>query len=132
MNKNEKQKTILIVAAIIIILLGVAALIGGIVMMVSNANQLAKTDEKLALNIIMIILGALLGIFGLFGLSFGFYWAIVGGAVKATNGSIAETNLGVGTVNGNKCPKCGCTNTPDAIKCGNCGTSFIEEITSEK
>lgn len=121
MAKNiiEKQKGALIGIAIAVLVLGLLAAIGGIILVVFGALKIASS---LVTGLVMLIIGAILVIASGIGVvwSVGAIW--LGASVKATKGSIADTNIAkAGTVNGKVCPKCGCTNTPDSSVCAVCG-----------
>ena len=119
-NKIQKQKALLITIAVLSILLGIALIVGGIVLIVGSLTN-GSAQEELVRTILYTVGGLAMIIIGGFISIFGIRWLWVGSAVKATKGSIAETNLSKGTVNGKVCPKCGCTNTPDSTKCTSCG-----------
>lgn len=123
-NKMQKQKGVLVGVSIAAIIIGIAAIIVGIILCVKHIGNLAINENDLTLNIIGIIGGVILVIGSAILTIWGGYTLWIGLALKATKGSIAETNLAKGTVNGKVCPKCGCTNTPDSVKCTSCGTDL--------
>ncbi|MBO5394454.1 MAG: hypothetical protein J6A28_00925 [Clostridia bacterium] len=96
MNIIEKRKGQLKGFGIILLFIGVAALVGGILMIALGSS-----------NPWMIIGGIIVGVLGLAGVIVGIIFTWVSSAVKATHGSIAEENLAIGTVNIHKCENCG-------------------------
>ncbi|MCR5422146.1 MAG: hypothetical protein K6E74_00705 [Bacilli bacterium] len=118
-NKIEKQKRVLLGFGILVLVLALGAIVGGIVLLATMAN---KEGAALALHIafgILLILGSL------FLIVVGVRIVWIGGALKATHGSISEENLAKEKSPTTKvCPKCGCTNTVDATECTNCHTAL--------
>lgn len=125
MNKIEKNKNWLIALSVGIIVLGVLMLGGGIVLTVFGGKGIASGAN--AGNIIELVFGILLIICSIPLSLFGIMFSWTGGYLKATHGSIAEDNLGKGTVNMNKCSNCGSPISGDETFCGNCGKSLVEE-----
>ena len=95
MNIIEKRKGQLKTLGIILLAIAAAALIGGILMCALSANA------------ILIVIGVVLILLAVAGAVVGVIFTWVSSAVKATQGSIAEDNLGIGTVNMHKCENCG-------------------------
>ena len=116
-NKIEKQKGVVLGFGIVCLVLSLASIIFGIVLLATMAG---KETAQLILHIIFGIVLVLLGLF-LVVLGIRIVW--IGGSLKATHGSISETNLGKGDETNTLkkvCPKCGCSNTVDAKECTNC------------
>ncbi len=110
MNRIEKGKKGLSTFGIILIVLAVLTFALGVLGIVFGALNL-----KIGL-IIAGVLGVLLcGFFIVYGVIF--VWT--SRALVATNGSIAEDNLGIGTVNQEKCQKCGMPLDPETKQCPN-------------
>lgn len=96
MNIIEKRKGQLKGLGVILLILGALFLVGGVLMIALGAT-----------NPWLIIAGVVLSGLGVAGVIVGVIFAWVSSAVKATSGSIAEDNLGKGTVNMHKCENCG-------------------------
>lgn len=116
-NKIEKQKGVVIGFGVLALVLALVSFIFGVVLLATMAGKEgASLVLHIAFGIILVLLGLFLVVVGI-----RIVW--IGGAVKATHGSISEQNLGKGD-DTNKlkkvCPKCGCTNTVDATECSNC------------
>ena len=105
MNIIEKRKGQLKFLGILIILIAIALAVTGIVLLAKSIN--------IALGIILLVLSVL-------GLPFGVVFTWVASSVKATNGSIAEDNLGKGTVNMHKCENCGAEVEAGKTICAKC------------
>ena len=73
-----------------------------------------------AINIALLIIGIVLCFGGIAGAVIGIIFTWTANAVKATNGSIAEENLGKGTVNMHKCSNCGKEIAEDKTICEEC------------
>ena len=124
-NKIQKQKGVLVTLGIVEILIGILFVIFGIILVVHGIQGVTKdSNPNLVMDIIRIVGGAVMTLFGCSCTLYGGRTLWISLAVRATKGSIAETNIGKGTVNGKKCPKCGCTNTPDSTKCTSCGADL--------
>ncbi len=113
MNIIEKRKGQLKMLGIMIIILSSLMAIGGIVMV-----SLCGISGKL--NIALLVVGILLIFMGLVLLGFGIVFGWVSSAVKATKGSIAQDNLGKGTVNMHKCENCGAEVEAGTKICAKC------------
>ncbi|MBQ8444736.1 MAG: hypothetical protein IJX25_05240 [Clostridia bacterium] len=113
MNIIEKRKGQLKGLGIGLLVLGVVLALVGIVMTVLGA-----VAEKT--NALLIVFGILIAILGVVGLVIGFIFLTTANAVKATNGSIAEENLGMGTTNMHKCSNCGVEIPKDRTICEKC------------
>lgn len=120
-NKIEKQRTALRAIGIVALALGFLGAVGGIIMTVFGIIGLVNSNNLVG-DILLLVFGVLLLIGGVLAVVWAFTATWVGFSIKATQGSIAEGDLSKGTVNGKKCPKCGCTNTPDATECTSCHT----------
>ena len=123
MNKIAKNKKTLIGVSIAIALVSLLLMGGSIALIVYGANIVA---QKIVLGIILIIAGALMTILFLGGIAFGLIFFFTGKSLVAVNGSIAEENLGKGTVNMAKCANCGEPVDPNDQFCGKCGTTTAE------
>ena len=120
MNKIEKGKTALIVLGIISLVCSLVFLVLGIVMVSTCSAEDSVNIVKLVFGIIFIVLFIPLVIFGIY-----FTW--IGGALRATKGSIAEDNLGKGTVNKALCNNCGSELHGEKC-CPNCGRSVEDKV----
>jgi len=100
MNIIEKRKGQLKFVGILTLILGLALAITGLVLLF-NSNIGAD------LNVLKLVVGIILIVLGVSGLGLGVALTWIAYSVKATHGSIAEDNLGKGTVNMNKCENCG-------------------------
>jgi len=123
MNRIELGKKQLIWLSIIIMVVGAGIIVGGIFLVISGANGIDAL-EAVASIVLKILGGAFLICGGLIILSIGIVMVWTGGVLKATKGSIAEDNLGKGTVNMLKCPKCGCEIKAGETFCGSCGDAL--------
>ena len=85
------------------------SLVGGIVMLALAKNSVG-----------LIIGGVLLLVVGVVGVICGVVFTWTASAVKATHGSIAEDNLGKGTVNMHKCSNCGVEIPAERTICEKC------------
>ena len=110
MNKIEKGKRglsafgiVLIVLAVIFGVLGVLGVVFG----------------SLKINVWLIVGGVIGLILSAFAIIYGVTFAWTASALVATKGNIAEDNLGIGTVNQEKCQKCGMPLDPETHKCPN-------------
>lgn len=124
MNKIEKNKKILIGISIGMIVLGVLMLAGGIVLTVFGCKDITKSS-----GIIKLVFGILLILLSLGVEFYSIPMLITGGALRATQGSIAEGNLAKGTVNMRKCQICGSEIAENEPFCPNCGKSTSQEKT---
>lgn len=116
-NKIVKSRRALLILGIISLVFFAGAIAGAIILLLGCQKPgLSATDFGLQLGwgIVLAVLCAFFFFWGVFAV-----WTST--AIKATDGSIADPAIVKGTVNGKKCPKCGCTNTPDSTKCQNCG-----------
>lgn len=100
MNVIERRKSQLKLIGIIILVLGVVLGVAGVIMLVTSG-------KGVDLSIIKLVFGILLSFIGVSGLGLGIYLLLIANALTATKGSIAEENLGKGTVNMHKCENCG-------------------------
>ena len=126
MNRIEKGKSGLIGLGIISLVLAVLSVGGGIWLIVWASNNLALGVT--AGNIIGLTGGIVLVLLGLLIVYFGIHFVWLGGAIKATKGSIADDNEAIGTINMQKCPNCGSEVSPEDKVCGNCGSSLSKTI----
>ena len=128
MNRIERNKKVLVGLSIGIIVLGLIFQGVGIMLTVFGGRGLAQTGAK-AGAIIELVFGIIMILLGLVGVCFGIVTTWTGSALKATQGSIAEDNLGKGTVNMNKCQICGTEISGDETFCPNCGNSLTGKKT---
>ena len=112
MNIMEKRKEQLKLVNIIVIAISVILLVTGIILTVNGTSA--------NLSVLKIVFGIILILLGLVGLGIGIYMSIITSAVKATEGSIAETNSVKGTVNMNKCKNCGAEVEKGVEICSTC------------
>ena len=94
MNIIEKRKGQLNFIGILTIAISVILAVVGIILICNSG-------------VLKLVFGIILTVIGLIGLGCGIFFSIMASSVKATKGSIAEDNLGKGTVNMNKCENCG-------------------------
>lgn len=124
MNKIQKGKTALVAFGIIGIVLGLVSLIVGIILVSTCSGESGLDVLKLVFGILLILLFFPIVIFGVY-----FTW--MGGALKATNGSVVEDNLGKGTMNKALCNNCGCELHGEKC-CPNCGKSTMAFVVCEQ
>ena len=109
MNTIEKRKKQLAGLGLAGGIIGILSVAGGAVMLALCAG-----------NIYLLIGGILLLVLGLVGIVLGVFLYIMSRAVVATQGSIAEENLGKGTVNMHKCTNCGAEIPAERTICEKC------------
>ena len=112
MNIIEKRKSQFKFVSAIIVALGVILAVAGVVLLV--------TCSKNGLSVLKLVFGIILLVLGILGLGLGIVLSWISSSVKATKGSIAEDNLGKGTVNMNKCENCGAEVEPGQKICAKC------------
>lgn len=110
MNKIEKGKKGLSVFGIVLIVLAVTFGVLGVLGVVFGA---------LKINVPFIVGGVVGLILSAFCIIYGITFVWTASALVATKGSIAEENLGVGTINQEKCQKCGMSLDPETHECPN-------------
>ena len=116
-NKIEKQKGVVIGFGVLALVLALVSFIFGIVLLATMAG---KEGASLVLH---IAFGIILVLLGLFLIVVGVRIVWIGGALKATHGSLAQENLAHEKNATTKiCPKCGCTNGADSTECTSCHT----------
>lgn len=125
MNRIQKGKAGLVALGIISLVLSIVFLILGIVMVVGSVSNIES------LNVIKLVFGIIFIILFIPLLLVGIYFTWVGLALKATKGSIAEDNLGKGTVNMQLCNNCGSELNGDKY-CPNCGKDVTGKLKCEK
>ena len=108
MNIIEKRKGQLKGLGLVVLILGALMLVGGVLMLCLGSGAG------------MIIGGILLAVLGLVGVIGGIFFTWISNAVVATHGSIAEGNLGKGTVNMHKCENCGAEVEEGVKICAKC------------
>ncbi|MBQ8908730.1 MAG: zinc ribbon domain-containing protein [Clostridia bacterium] len=109
MNLIEKRKSQLKNLGIILLVISALALVGGILML-----ALAKGSAGLIIGGIVLLVAAVAGVV------VGVIFTWTSSAVQATQGSIAEGNLGKGTVNMHKCSNCGVEIPEERTICEKC------------
>ena len=127
MNSIQKKKGALIGIAIAALILGLAALVGGIILVIFGAKNLV--NQNWVAGGLMVAFGGLLVVLGLIGGLWGIRYIWVGSAIKATKGPIAEENLAMNKEGKNviRCPKCGCANSVENKVCSNCEAPLQQE-----
>ncbi len=113
MNIIEKRKGQLNFIGIITLALSVILAVTGVILLVTCASGGSLSILKLVFGIILLVLG-------IAGLVVGIIFTWTASAVKATNGSIAEDNLGKGTANMHKCENCGAEVEEGVKICAKC------------
>jgi len=121
MNKLVRGKTSLIIVSAAMIFISLLCTAGSVGLIVWGAN-LVKTS--IAWAIILIVIGAIFALTFLSGVIYGFILYFTGKSLVALNGSIAEENLAMGTVNMIKCTNCGNAVEADEKFCSKCGKSL--------
>lgn len=118
MNKNQKGKLAVILLGAVGILLCLFLVVWGVILVISGAVNFLNNE---VLSMTKIILGALLAIGGLiFGVvSISVVW--VGGALKATKGSLKDEPAQDKIVNVKLCSKCGKELKENDRFCKECG-----------
>lgn len=110
MNRIEKGKKGLSAFGITLIVLAVVFGVLGVLGIVFGATKS---------NALLIVFGSLGVLLSLVSIFVGVTFAWTATALVATKGNIAEDNLGMGTVNQEKCPKCGMPLDPQTHECPN-------------
>ena len=113
MNIIEKRKNQLKFIGAIILALGVILAVTGVVLILTSGIGKDLSVAKLVVGIVLLVLGVA-------GLALGVSLSWIASSVKATNGSIAEGNLGKGTANMNKCENCGAEVEAGVTLCAQC------------
>ena len=116
---SSYKKRDLVAFCMLVLLLGVAALVGGIMLIV---NVITAPTSSLWWK---VILGVLLCLLGAIALVFGIIMAIVTKSTIDTDGSIRLDNPVKGTKNMNKCPHCYKELEADAEFCPHCGCRMV-------
>lgn len=124
MNKIEKNKLALQILSIIFLVSSILILILGISMLVGS---LAGEGVK----VVPMVFGIIFILFSVPIFILGFYGIFVGISLKATKGSVAQENLGKGTVNATLCQKCG-TKLNGEEFCPKCGMSANSKVKCPK
>ncbi|MBQ9795917.1 MAG: hypothetical protein IJW36_03055 [Clostridia bacterium] len=112
-NLIEKRKSQLQFVGVVILALGVILAVTGVVLLLTCG--IGKD-----LSVLKLVFGIILLVVGIAGLAIGVIFSWTGKAVVATKGSIAEDNLGKGTVNMNKCENCGAEIEAGKTICDKC------------
>ena len=112
-NIIEKRKSQLNFIGVIIIAVAVILAVAGVVLIFNSG--IGKD-----LCVLKLVFGVILSALGVLGFIFGVYISWIAKAVQATKGSIAEDNLGHGTVNMNKCSNCGAEVEAGKTICDKC------------
>ena len=112
-NIIEKRKGQLQFVGTIVLALGVIFAVTGVVLVLTSGIGEDLSVIKLVFGIILLVLGVL-------GIGCGVVFTWTSKAVQATKGSIAEENLGKGTVNMHKCENCGAEVDEGVKICAKC------------
>lgn len=123
-NRIEKGRSMLKGLGLIVALLGLVFLGIGIFMIVNGASNLSSKEAG---KIVEFVFGIIFTIAGSIGTVLGIYFVLIGKAIVATHGSIAEDNLGKGTINMTKCNNCGTEIQGNEQFCPNCGKSLLDK-----
>ncbi len=126
MNKIRKNKSALIAISTALIVAGLAMFVVGIILAVKNIDKLISVTS--GSSIALIVVGVLLVILGVVAFAVGFTFLWTGLSLKATDGSIAQDNLAMGTVNMTKCAKCGTELKSEAEYCPHCGNPASNQV----
>ena len=129
MNRLVKGKKSLIGISIALIILSLV-LVGGSVGLIIWGAKIVK--DAVAIGVVLIIVGALLSILFLGGVAYSFVFYFTGKSLVALNGSVAEDNLGIGTININKCSNCGEKIEDNEKFCAKCGNELADAKKCEK
>lgn len=113
MNIIERRKSQLTFIGVIVLALGVILSVVGIILLVTSG---IRTN----LNVLKLVFGIVLLVLGLAGVGVGLVFTWVASSVKATKGSLAEDNLGIGTANMHKCSNCGAEVEAGKTICAKC------------
>lgn len=124
MNRTEKGKTALISVGVITLILSVAAIIGGVLLIIN-----AVSGD--AISVVGLIFGILLCLLFIFGLIIGIYFTWVGSVLVAKKGSVVEDNLGHDTMNAKLCRVCGVELNNESF-CPSCGKSTFSSCSCPK
>lgn len=121
MNSIEKQKGALIGVGVALLVLGALSVVFGVILIVSGASNLGG-----AAGILKLVFGIILSLLSFSFVPAGIKCVWVGGALKATHGSIKQGNIAKdgGTVNMTKCDKCGTEIKEGETVCSNCGKPY--------
>lgn len=121
MNKLVRGKTSLIIVSVAMIFISLLCTAGSVGLIIWGAN-LVKTSIIWA--IILMAIGSIFALTFLTGVIYGFILYFTGKSLVAMNGSVAEDNLAMGTVNMIKCASCGNAVKTDEKFCSKCGKSL--------
>ncbi len=117
MNKIEKGKAGLIGLGISLIIVGVLSFLATIAFIILSAVM----NRNL---FVFVIFAIICGVLCIPAIIIGITLTWTGSSLKATNGSLKEDNLGIGTANMLKCPKCGVEVKQEFDACPNCGANL--------
>lgn len=112
-NIIEKRKSQLNFIGVIVLALSVILTVAGVVLTLTCGLGEDLSVVKLVFGIILIVIG-------IAGIALGIILTWMASSVKATNGSIAEDNLGKGTANMHKCENCGAEVEDGKTICSKC------------
>lgn len=113
MNIIERRKSQLRLISNIILVIATILAIVGLALIITCGFGKDLSVAKLVVGIVLMVLS-------LCGFAFGIYLSCITSALKATKGSVAEENLGHGTVNMNKCSNCGAEVKKGEELCNKC------------
>lgn len=124
MNKIQKQKEMLIAIGIILLALSIGLVVGGIVMLTAGIPAIA--DNNLVNGVVLVVFGIVSLVLFLPALGIGIYCTWLGFYTSATKGSIKQGNIAKegGTVNMQKCDRCGTEKAEGQTHCSECGKEF--------
>lgn len=123
MNKLVRGKTSLLIVSLAMIFISLLCTAGSVGLIIWGANIV---KEVVVLGIVLIVVGAVLALTFLSGVIYGFILYFTGKSLVALNGSVAEDNLAMGTVNMVKCKNCGTAINNGDKFCSKCGNTLSE------
>lgn len=118
MKYGKKELTIV---SIVLMVLSLALAVGGVLLVIFGAIKQIEAWQiiwRVILGVVMFIVG---GIFLGIGITM---FAVTRSMINTNEGNVADGNRAMGTLNVNKCPKCGAKLADDAKFCKNCGAEI--------